>query len=543
MNMLDFFAREGDESRRWIIVLIVSSGLSGGLLLGVINAAAEKAANSEVQLYFFLLFAVTLVFFTVTKRTALVRATIAGEKVIRQTRIRVSDKIRHSELLFVEHTGRGDIYARLTQDTASISQAVPMIFNGYQSAVILMAGLIYIATVSWIACLLTFVFLSVGGYAYVRHSRMIIEDLKEATAKEAEFFDSLSHLVDGFKEIKINHAKNDGVQERVADVAHQTEGLMVRTGLRYITHLVTSQTMLYLLIATIVFALPTLGIGNPENILKLTASGLFIVAPLEVVFTAYYFHNKAAVALKNLQALEERLDRVLETSEAHYKPQAPQNQLWKGFETVSLKNLHFQYPGTDNPYSIGPIDLEIPRGSATFIIGGNGSGKSTLLKVLTGLYPPSSGYLLVDGKALSTHDYPSYRELYSAIFGDFHLFDRLYGLQEVDVLEVEALLHEMEIADKTRFVDNAFTRLDLSTGQRKRLAMIIARLDNKEIYVFDEWAADQDPQFRRNFYEVLLPKLKAKDKTIVVVSHDDAYFHHADQLIKLDYGRIVASSA
>ena len=535
INVLDFFTSKGGGSRRGIIALVVVSGLASGFLLAVINAAAEMAANSEVQIRYFVLFGATLLLFTVAKRAALTRATIAAERVIRDVRTRISNNIRHSDLLFVENVGRGDIYARLTQDTSIISQAVPVIFNGYQSAVVLLAGLIYIATVSWLAFLLTLGFLVVGGYAYTRHARKNIIDIMHATAKEAEFFDSLSHLVDGFKEIKINHAKNDGVYERVTSIADETEMLMVRSGLRYVNHLVVAQTIVYLLIATIVFVLPTLDFANPERILKLTASVLFIVGPLELVFIAYHFQNKASAALINIQDLEVRLDAALDHRDAAYVPCGPSP--WLDFKTITLENIHFQYPGEGTPFAVGPLNLTIERGTVTFIVGGNGCGKSTLLKLLTGLYSPTSGNILIDVKSIGDAGYPEFREMFSAVFGDFHLFDRLYGLTNIDAQEVNNLLEEMEIGDKTRYIDGAFTDLDLSTGQRKRLAMIVAKLENKPIYVFDEWAADQDPHFRKKFYEEMLPTLKAEGKTILAVTHDDKYFKHSDQLVKLDYGR------
>lgn len=538
MNLLQFFSDKGQYSRPAIIALVVSSGVAGGILIAVVNAAAEQTANSEVSLHYLFLFILTLAFFAITKRIALISATRAGERAIRETRIRLSNKIRHSELLFVEHTGHGDLYARLTQDTASISQAVPMVFNGCQSAVLLAAGLVYVATVSLPAFALTASFLGAGAYIYTQHSRIIVANLRKATAKEAEFFESLRHLVDGFKEIKINRAKNEEVHERVAEIARETEGLMVNTGERYVSHLVGSQTMVYLLIAAIVFALPTLDFTNPERVLKLTAAGLFIVAPLEVLFTAYYFYNKAAVALRNIANLEQRLDAALEDQEI---PTHGEIRPWGDFNEIVLKGIRFHYPGAGATYGIGPIDLTIGRGTTTFITGGNGSGKSTLLKVLTGLYPATAGRILVDDRPVDAESLPAYREMFSAIFSDFHLFDRLYGLHDVNVREVEHLLGQMEIADKTGFVDNAFTTLDLSTGQRKRLAMVIARLESRPIYIFDEWAADQDPQFRAYFYESLLPQMKAEGKTLIVVTHDDAYFHCADKLIKLDYGQVALS--
>ncbi|MBH9340157.1 cyclic peptide transporter, partial [Pseudomonas aeruginosa] len=87
--------------------------------------------------------------------------------------------------------------------------------------------------------------------------------------------------------------------------------------------------------------------------------------------------------------------------------------------------------------------------------------------------------------------------------------------------------------------DGNFSTPDLSTGQRKRLALINAWLEERPVLVFDEWAADQDPAFRRVFYTELLPDLKRQGKTIIVISHDDRYFEMADQLIRLSAGKVV----
>ncbi len=537
LSLLEFFTEEGRFSRKVIILLIITSGVSGSFLLAVINAAAEQAGDESARLRYLLLFMLTLLLFTVTKRVVLFRATIAGERAIRETRIRLADKIRQSELLFIEDTGHGDLYARLTQDTATISQAVPMIFNGYQSSVLLLCGLVYVAVISWPAFLLTVGFLALGGFAYFRQSRLIVKNLKNTTKKEAQFIDAIQHLVGGFKEIKINTAKSNDVHAHLSGIAVETEQLMVSTGQLYVTHLVGTQAMTYLLIAIVVFILPTFDQISSQSVLELTAAGLFIVAPLEVILTAYYFYNKATVALKNIADLESRLDIALENRNMTRTPTA---SIWEKFQRITLSGVQFKYPGDRNGYSIGPLDLSIERGTITFITGGNGSGKSTLLKILMGLYTPDSGKLMVDGTPVVENNLPDYRELYSAIFGDFHLFDRLYGMRNINPTEVAELLREMEIADKTNFVNDAFTNLDLSTGQRKRLAMVIARLEAKPVYVFDEWAADQDPGYRRYFYKILLPRLKAEGKTIIVVTHDDAYFvDHADQLLKLDYGQLI----
>jgi len=194
-------------------------------------------------------------------------------------------------------------------------------------------------------------------------------------------------------------------------------------------------------------------------------------------------------------------------------------------------------------FQVGPIDGEIRRGEVLFLIGGNGGGKTTLLKLFTALYQPTEGAIYIDGARVGPVNIQSYRDLFSAVFSDFYLFDKLYGLSETDPERVNALLELMGIADKTAFSEGRFTNIQLSTGQRKRLALVVSYLEDKPIYVFDEVAADQDPEFRRYFYERLLPEMKKVGKTVVVVSHDDRYFHAGDRILQMDYGKLSAVPA
>jgi putative ATP-binding cassette transporter len=180
----------------------------------------------------------------------------------------------------------------------------------------------------------------------------------------------------------------------------------------------------------------------------------------------------------------------------------------------------------------------IPRGELLFIVGGNGSGKSTFMKLLTGLYQSEAGLVMVDGRLIQKENIFYYRDLFSVIFSDFHLFDRLYGSEEVDAEKVKELIQGMKLEEKVQFKDGRFSTLNLSTGQRKRLALIASLVEDKEIYIFDEWAAEQDHHFRAYFYEVILPDLKKAGKTIIAVTHDDRYWGKADRVIKFEYGKL-----
>ena len=173
-----------------------------------------------------------------------------------------------------------------------------------------------------------------------------------------------------------------------------------------------------------------------------------------------------------------------------------------------------------------------------FIVGGNGSGKSTFIKLLTALYEPDSGSIRWDGEQVTAANVGAYFGLFTVIFSDFHLFDRLYGIDPVDTTALRRLLFEMQLDHKVSFSDGRFSTTDLSSGQRKRLAMVVARLENRPVCVFDEWAAEQDPEFRKHYYEVLLPQLKAEGRTVVAITHDERYFHVADKVIWMEEGRI-----
>ena len=174
-----------------------------------------------------------------------------------------------------------------------------------------------------------------------------------------------------------------------------------------------------------------------------------------------------------------------------------------------------------------------------FIVGGNGSGKSTFAKLITGLYIPETGEIRLDGKSITDQNLEWYRQHFSAVFSDFYLFERLLGLSRYNLnTQAQKYLQQLHLDHKVQVNDGVLSTTALSQGQRKRLTLLTAYLEDRPFYLFDEWASDQDPFFRDIFYKQLLPDLKQRGKTVLVISHDDRYFHLADRVIKLDYGKI-----
>lgn len=539
MNLLNFVKRESSVSLQSLLVLTLISGIAQGLLLAIINAAAADAAVPELNFRHLLLFAIAIAVFIISKRVALARSYVVAEEVIAKLRIRIADKLRRSNLVVAERIGKAQVEARLAQDTLTISQAAGDIVNAVQSAIMIVVCVLYLAVLSKVAFVITLAMIVGGISIYLRNQRKINRELQAATVKETEFFASLGHLMDGFKELKVNQAKAaDLFDNHFARICTDAQQVKVRTGLEYVRNFIFSQVFFYVLIAVLVFLLPAFNDAYADVIVKATAVILFIVGPLTALVSSIPVYARANVAIQNIAAL----DAFLDSPEAAAERSVPPAKIdFRDFRELAVEAMTFAYPseaGGGAPFSVGPFNLAVKAGEIVFIVGGNGSGKSTFLKLLTGLYAPQAGTLRVDGLRLQPAHYAAYRELFSVIFTDFHLFDRLYGMNQVDEKRVARLLQRLQLDEKTTFQDGRFTNLNLSTGQKKRLALLIACLEDRPVFALDEFAADQDPEFRRFFYETLLPELKADGKTVIAITHDDRYFEHADRVIKLEYGQV-----
>jgi putative ATP-binding cassette transporter len=344
-------------------------------------------------------------------------------------------------------------------------------------------------------------------------------------------------LTQGVKELKVHRPRREAF---LTDILLETARSYRRQNTAGMTLYAVAgswgQLLFLVVIGLLPFIAPLLGEFPPEARMGITLAVLYATAPVESVMSWVPVLNRARVALRKVESLglslaargaEEGLGILTSTS-----PRVVCLELSRVVHAYRVE----EEPGS---FRLGPLDLVLRPGELVFVGGGNGSGKTTLAKVLTGLYTPEAGEIRLNGRPVAAAEREEYRQLFSVVFADCYLFESLLGLAFPGVdAQAQDSLARLGLGHKVRVQGGRFSTTELSRGQRKRLALLTAYLEDRPVYVFDEWAADQDPSFKDVFYTRLLPELKARGKVVLVISHDEHYFHVADRVVRLDYGQL-----
>ena len=533
MSFLQLVRREMHGSLPKLLFMSGLGGISTAAILGAINSGLQNGST----LWAATLFIVALFLFIKTQSYVTITTTAEIEAIIHKMRVRLMDQIRHSELLSLEDVGRARIVAAITSDAAVLTQASNMLAFTVQGAVLIVFVAIYVAFLSIAAILTTIVVVSIAAVIFHQKNRRLVAEKQRAAAWERRLFDRLTDFLDGFKEVRLNSARSADLFADAVDVSRTAANIKINTQAETFRMIVTSQISMYVLLGAVVFVAPqfsdTLG---GAALTKTTTALMFIVG-------ACFGLVQSIPILLNANASADRLvqlENVLRTTAA----QPREVPTVKRFDKIEMRNINFRYVDkfSESAFKIGPIDFTLHPGELVFITGGNGSGKSTFLRVLSGIYAPESGEIILDGRHIDNSNRDDYRALMSAIFFDYHLFRRLYGVPDPDPGEVNRLLELFRLSAKTGLVDGEFRTLELSGGQRRRLALIVSLLEKRPILLLDEWTAEQDPEFRRKFYDELLPDLMKAGATVVVITHDDRYLDELDlpaRRIRMDEGKIV----
>jgi putative ATP-binding cassette transporter len=527
------------KTRRGLVGFVILTGLIAGFsntaLLALINNTLNHSSlpGGRLVWYFAAVCALMLVS-RVVSQTLLVRL---AQGTLFDLRMQLSRQILSVPLLHLEKAGRHRILTALTENINIITNALITIPNLCMQVATLVGGLVYLGWLSWQMLIIVICFFALGALSYYLPSRRGVKYLRLANDEIVAMYRHFRTLTDGTKELKLHTARREAflsqVLEPTAASAHRHQ---VKASTIMSTAAGWGQLWVFFTVGLMLYGVPQWQSVDVKVLTGYALTILYLMNPLQYVLDTVSTYSRARVALAHVEELG--LSLAGQKPETSARKEPGQHLAWQNLQLDGVTHS-YSTDGRENNFMLGPVNLNLRPGELVFITGGNGSGKTTLAKLLLGLYSPEGGEIRLDGQLIDEQNRDFYRQHFSAVFSDFYLFDSLLGLDHYKVdAHAQDYLAELQLDHKVEIKDGVLSTTDLSQGQRKRLALLTAYLEDRPIYLFDEWAADQDPFFKEIFYYKLLPMLKAKGKTLLVISHDDRYYHVADRLIKLDYGKI-----
>ncbi|QEW31421.1 multidrug ABC transporter permease/ATP-binding protein [Erwinia billingiae] len=516
---------------RWPFILVIAlSLLSAALGIGLIafiNKELIVALNSSLLILpEFLGLLLLLMAVTLASQLAL---TVLGHHFVYRLRGEFIKRILDTQVERIEQIGSAQLLAGLTSDVRAITIAFVRLPELIQGIILTIGSAAYLAWLSPQMLFVTAVWVAItiiGGWLLVSKVYRHMAKLRDI---EDNLYTDFQTIIEGRKELALNRQRAQLIYETVyQEDARNYRHHIVRADTFHLSAVNWSNIMMLGAIGLVFFMANSLGWANTAVAATYSLTLLFLRTPL----------LSAVGALPTLLTAQVAFDKLNTFQLTEYHPDFIVPQAASNWKTLELRNLVFHYG--EQGFEVGPINMTLKRGELVFLIGGNGSGKSTLAMLLTGLYRPLSGQILLDGEEIDGANMEKYRSLFSAVFTDVHLFDRLIDNQgqAADPAKVQAWLARLQMQDKVKLEGNKVLNLKLSKGQSKRLALLLATAEQRDILLLDEWAADQDPHFRRIFYRELLPWLQDMGKTVFAISHDDHYFLHADRLLEMREGKL-----
>ena len=509
------------------MLLIIATGITNILLISVISETLQSG-NVQASITPLSFISVLLIAFLLSVAAQWILGDV-GHQIVYQINKNILKRIIQAEPEYFHTLEKSKVYNTFSQDIPAMLRGIQIIPYTLYGISLIFSGLCYMLWLSWGLALTIIIALVVIIYL----CNIIISWADQKHQRNRKIQDSLvstySDIIYGHKELALNEARGHDVFDKViSGDALESKKLHI-SGDRLIS--ISSQIMgiLPLGLVGVVLWAGSFWAGDYMLIaINFAVVLMFIRQPIGNLIHQVEALLYTRIAFKHLNNLA--------LPPCHNLPAAV--ELSKKWKAIRMKKVMYKYANNDN-FSLGPIDLQINRGEITFLVGSNGAGKTTLLNILCGLSTPSHGEVFVDDDKINHDNRRQYRAMFSAVLSDFFLFDNTLTKDEnVNGDHLMTFIKRLELENVLSMNEGKMDTVSLSTGQKKRLAMVIACMENRSVMVLDEWAADQDPRFRKVFYEEVLPKLKSEGVTLIVISHDDRYFHVADKLITLESGVI-----
>ena len=521
-----------------LVTLSIALGMIGGLSVTALLATINTALHSQSGLTqnVVLLFAGLCLLALTSSIFSDIGTNYVGQHIIAKLRRELGEKVLAAPIDQIERYRSHRLIPVLTHDVDTISDFAFAFAPLAISLTVTLGCLGYLAMLSWPMFLMMLVAIVIGtAVQFIARSRGM-QGFESAREAEDELQKNYSAIAEGAKELRIHRPRR---QRMFVKGIQDTANRICATQVRSINTFVVAKafgSMLFFVVIGLALAMQTFWPSGDQTVMSgFVLVLLYMKGPLELLIGTLPIVSKAQIAFRRIAELSKQFS----SPEPHLLL-SDSGAAAPAVRTLELNNVSYTFPRVEGfePFHLGPVNLRIQEGDITFIVGENGCGKTTLIKLLLGLYAPQKGSIELNGQLIEAANRDDYRQLFTTIFADYYLFDDVIQGDKPIPADADRYLKRLEIGHKVTITDGVFSTTDLSTGQRKRLALVNAWLEERPVLVFDEWAADQDPTFRRIFYTELLPDLKRLGKTIIVISHDDRYFNVADQIVRMEAGRV-----
>jgi putative ATP-binding cassette transporter len=533
MSLLSYLYRQ--SPLLWLLGCItgVIAGLSGAGLIAVISKGV--AGDGQVAALAWQFFGLCAVFLACKSGSEIALLHLT-QKAILGMRVSLSRKLLATPFKTLESVGKPGLLVILTKDIDAFIGASQLLPQAFGNSIIILTCLAYMASLSLPVFVGFTLSLAVCVVAFRLAERRPLRQLARVREVMDSLYQHFRDLIEGSKELQLNAARGAlFVSDVIEPEAHRFRRSLLQAMVGYTWVSNVGSIMFYLLIGALLFLVPLCLPDHGAPLATIILILLYLIRPISELMSAMPALGQANIALGKIRQLSDML------SSNPHQDAGPDPFTRPGPLSLELDKVCHSYTSQadDSQFVLGPLDLKIGQGEIVFIVGGNGSGKTTLAMLLLGLYLPEGGVIRLNGAVVGDGNLDAYRRHFSAVFADFHLFEQLLASDKEDLAaRASHYIRLLGMAHKVRIENGKFTTINLSSGQRKRLALVSSYLEDRPVYLFDEWAADQDPVFKRIFYTELLPELKARGKTVIVISHDDAYFNDADRVIKVVDGKL-----
>lgn len=530
--MLRFLWSHAPQGLKYLVLfLALVAGLSRDLLMIVVNKAAASPVDQTMS-YWLPLFALTFVLVLGSSFAYAILTQAVTTRVINNVRLKLIGGLLKAQPSFIDRREHGALYHILTTDVSDVASFTRTVLNLLPAFIFLCIAIPQVFYYSLVAGVFVILVMIGGTLAYHLQQRTMARLNDDARALEVAYFERVSEMLRGFRELRLHRPRQQSFSADLGNVLERLRGLLIKVTRIFETSESAMQGLKFLLFAGIVFLVPYLVKTEAVITFQILTLVLFSLMPFEQIVTSYPSVIGTLVSYMRINDLSRDLAVVEGIVEHPVEKAAP-------FRKITLRDIETRYNSREtSSFSLGPLDFELRRGEVVFLVGSNGSGKTTFMNVLCGLLDPTAGSIEVDGQILAPEDMGGYRAHFSAIFTQYHVFRQLYGLEAVTPEQADEMIEKVGLTGITQIRGEGISRLDLSAGQKRRLALAIALLEDRNVLVLDEFVADQDPEKRDYFFRTLVPWLKAQGKTVVVSTHDLAWLECCDRVITFENGKM-----